>query len=224
MLIDAIRGGLSIEEVIAYLFSAVIVIFLTLPIHEWAHAFAASKLGDPTPRYQGRLTLNPFAHIDYIGALCILLCGFGWAKPVGVNTRYFNNPKRDMAITAFAGPLSNIVLAFISLIILNIIIVSAGALSGIFVFVYNMLFYVAYINIGLAVFNLIPIPPLDGSRLLSAFLPDRLYYKLMQYERVLYYVILALIITGVLDVPLSYATEGILSGLINLTNLIFSIF
>ena len=129
-----------------------------------------------------------------------------------------------MAITAFAGPLSNIVLAFISLIILNIIIVSAGALSGIFVFVYNMLFYVAYINIGLAVFNLIPIPPLDGSRLLSAFLPDRLYYKLMQYERVLYYVILALIITGVLDVPLSYATEGILSGLINLTNLIFSIF
>jgi Zn-dependent protease len=212
------------EEVIAYLFSAVIVIFLTLPIHEWAHAFAASKLGDPTPRYQGRLTLNPFAHIDYIGALCILLCGFGWAKPVGVNTRYFNNPKRDMAITAFAGPLSNIVLAFISLIILNIIIVSAGALSGIFVFVYNMLFYVAYINIGLAVFNLIPIPPLDGSRLLSAFLPDRLYYKLMQYERVLYYVILALIITGVLDVPLSYATEGILSGLINLTNLIFSIF
>ena len=224
MLIDAIRGGLSIEEVIAYLFSAVIVIFLTLPIHEWAHAFAASKLGDPTPRYQGRLTLNPFAHIDYIGALCILLCGFGWAKPVGVNTRYFNSPKRDMAITAFAGPLSNIILAFISLIILNIIIVSAGALSGIFVFVYNMLFYVAYINIGLAVFNLIPIPPLDGSRLLSAFLPDRLYYKLMQYERVLYYVILALIITGVLDVPLSYATEGILSGLINLTNLIFSIF
>lgn len=224
MLIDAIRGGLSMEEVIAYLFSAVIVIFLTLPIHEWAHAFAASKLGDPTPRYQGRLTLNPFAHIDYIGAICILLCGFGWAKPVGVNTRYFNNPKRDMAITAFAGPLSNIVLAFISLIILNIIIVSAGALSGIFVFVYNMLFYVAYINIGLAVFNLIPIPPLDGSRLLSAFLPDRLYYKLMQYERVLYYVILALIITGVLDVPLSYATEGILNGLINLTNLIFSIF
>ena len=224
MLINAIRGGISIEEVIAYLFSAVIVIFLTLPIHEWAHAFAASKLGDPTPRYQGRLTLNPFAHIDYIGALCILLCGFGWAKPVGVNTRYFNSPKRDMAITALAGPLSNIVLAFISLIILNIIIVSAGALSGIFVFVYNMLFYVAYINIGLAVFNLIPIPPLDGSRLLSAFLPDRLYYKLMQYERVLYYVILALIITGVLDVPLSYATEGILSGLINLTELIFSIF
>lgn len=224
MLIDAIRGGLSIEEVIAYLFSAVIVIFLTLPIHEWAHAFAASKLGDPTPRYQGRLTLNPFAHIDYIGALCILLCGFGWAKPVGVNTRYFNSPKRDMAITAFAGPLSNIVLAFISLIILNIIIVSAGALSGIFVFVYNMLFYVAYINIGLAVFNLIPIPPLDGSRLLSAFLPDRLYYKLMQYERILFYVVLALIITGVLDIPLSFLSNAILNGLISITSLIFSIF
>ena len=224
MLISAIQGGLSLEQVIAYILSAIVVIFLTLPIHEWAHAFAASKLGDPTPRYQGRLTLNPFAHIDYLGAACILLAGFGWAKPVGVNTRYFNSPKRDMAITAFAGPLSNIVLAFISLVIINIFLLFTDLTTSVAVFVFTMLFYIAQINIGLAVFNLIPIPPLDGSRLLSAFLPDRLYYKLMQYERILYYVIIALIITSVLDVPLSYATDAILGGLINLTDLIFSVF
>ena len=224
MLISALRGGLTLDQVIAYILSAVVVIFLTLPIHEWAHGFAASKLGDPTPRYQGRLTLNPFAHIDYIGALCILLCGFGWAKPVQVNTRYFNSPKRDMAITAFAGPLSNIVVAFISLMLLNIVILFTDSVSGLFMFVYSFLFYIAEINIGLAVFNLIPIPPLDGSRLLSAFLPDRLYYKLMQYERILFYVVLALIITGVLDIPLSFLSNAILNGLISITSLIFSIF
>lgn len=225
MLINALRGGLSFQDVIAYILSAIVVIFLTLPIHEFAHGFAASKLGDPTPRYQGRLTLNPFAHIDYIGALCILLCGFGWAKPVQVNARYFNSPKRDMAITAFAGPLSNIIVAFISLLILNTVILFSSVINvTVFMFLYTFLFYIAQINIGLAVFNLIPIPPLDGSRLLSAFLPDRLYYKLMQYERILFYVVLALIITGVLDVPLSAASNAILGGLIKITNLIFSIF
>ena len=141
-----------------------------------------------------------------------------------MNTRYFNNPKRDMAITAFAGPLSNIVVAFISLMLLNIVILFTDSVSGLFMFVYSFLFYIAEINIGLAVFNLIPIPPLDGSRLLSAFLPDRLYYKLMQYERILFYVVLALIITGVLDIPLSFLSNAILNGLISITGLIFSIF
>ncbi|MBP5686588.1 MAG: site-2 protease family protein, partial [Clostridia bacterium] len=98
--------------------SAVIVIFLTLPVHEFAHGFIADKLGDPTPRYQGRLTLNPIAHIDPIGALGILLFGIGWAKPVSVNARNFKNPKAGMAITALAGPVSNIIMAFISLVLM----------------------------------------------------------------------------------------------------------
>ena len=103
----------SVGDGIAYILSTLVVIFLTLPIHEFAHGLAASKLGDPTPRYQGRLTLNPLAHIDYIGAACILLVGFGWAKPVGVNPTYFKHPKRDMAITALAGPVSNLIVALI---------------------------------------------------------------------------------------------------------------
>jgi len=121
LLIDLLLGSqFSFFDVIIYLLSALAVIFLTMPVHEWAHAFAATKLGDPTPKFSGRLSLNPFNHIDYFGALAIILVGFGWAKPVNVNPNYFRNPKRDMAITALAGPLSNLVVAFISLIFFNI--------------------------------------------------------------------------------------------------------
>ena len=115
MLIDILNGsGLSFANIIVGILSSLAVIFLTMPIHEFAHAFAATKLGDPTPKYSGRLSLNPFNHIDYVGALGIILFGFGWAKPVGVNANYFKNPKRDMAITALAGPLSNLIVAFVA--------------------------------------------------------------------------------------------------------------
>ena len=117
MLINAIRGNLTVSELIISIVSCLAVIFFTLPIHEWAHGYVSTKLGDPTPRYQGRLTLNPMAHIDWIGAAALLLFGIGWAKPVQVNARYYKHPKRDMAIVAFAGPLSNIIVAFLSLLI-----------------------------------------------------------------------------------------------------------
>lgn len=224
MLLDALRGEFSLYDVIAYILSSIVVIFLTLPVHEWAHAYSATRLGDPTPRYQGRLTLNPFAHIDYIGALSILLCGVGWAKPVNINTRNFKNPKWDMALTALAGPVSNLVVAFISLFILGAVLNFVSSTTTAVLFICSFLFYIANINVGLAVFNLIPIPPLDGSRLLSAFLPNRLYYKLMQYERILFYVVLALIITGVLGGPINTATSAILDLFMNLIDLIFSIF
>lgn len=225
MIISAImNGGLSLTEIIAYVLSAIAVIFLTLPIHEWAHAYTATRLGDPTPRYDGRLTLNPFAHIDYVGALGVLLCGIGWAKPVSINTRYFRNPKWDMALTALAGPVCNLVVAFIILFIMNTVLFFTEIMGSFVFFVCSFLFYIAQINVGLAVFNLIPIPPLDGSRLLSAFLPNRLYYKLMRYERVLFYVILALVITGVLGGPIDTATNAILGVFTNLIELFFSIF
>ena len=115
-----LSGNIDFVGVIIYILSSLAVIFLTLPVHEFAHGFAATKLGDPTPRYQGRMTLNPFAHIDWIGAACILLFGFGWAKPVQINTNNFKNPKRDMALTALAGPASNIIVALIALIFYNI--------------------------------------------------------------------------------------------------------
>ena len=215
MLSELLSGQMDLFGVIIYILSSLVVIFLTLPIHEFAHGFAATKLGDPTPRYQGRLTLNPFAHIDYMGALCILLFGFGWAKPVSVNTNNFKNPKRDMAITAFAGPLSNLIVALIALILFNLcgFVYSSLTIIIIFYIAYFFLF-IAQINISLAVFNLIPIPPLDGSRILFAILPDKYYYKLMRYERYIYYGLIALIFLGALDVPLNTASNFIF-GLLN---------
>lgn len=226
MLLDVLfSSNVSLSSVIISIVSSLAVIFLTMPIHEYAHALAATKLGDPTPRYTGRLHLSPFAHIDYFGALCILLVGFGWAKPVQVNPNYFQNPKRDMAITAFAGPLSNLCVAFVGLFIYNLFYFFTLKTQIIFLYYIALFFfYISQINIGLAVFNLIPVPPLDGSRLLAAFLPDRLYYRIMQYERYLYFAVIILVFTGVLDRPLSFVISGILSAFNNITSLPFGLF
>ncbi len=203
MIASAVRtGNFDFFLLVSFVLSALVVIFIGSPIHEYAHAVTAQKLGDPTPRYQGRTTLNPFAHIEPRGALLILLFGFGWAKPVSVNTRYFRNPKRDMALTALAGPVSNIILGFVFYVFYKLL----GYLShhDLVFYVQYFCFYCVQINITLAVFNLIPIPPLDGSRLLSAFLSDRAYYTLMQYERYFFLGIVLLLFTNVLDTPLTF--------------------
>ena len=207
MLSRLLSGNIDFASIIVYILSSLAVIFLTLPVHEYAHGFAATKLGDPTPRYQGRMTLNPFAHIDWIGAACILLFGFGWARPVQVNTNNFRNPKRDMAITAFAGPLSNLIVAFIALFVYNIF---ALLVTKTYIAVF---YYIALINVSLAVFNLIPIPPLDGSRLLSALLPYKYYYALMRYERYIFLGLIVLLWIGVLDIPLNFLTNAVMGFL-----------
>ncbi len=229
MLLDILRGNsVDIVGAVVYIISALTVIFLTMPVHEFAHAFAAHKLGDHSQKYAGRLTLSPFAHIDWMGALCILLVGFGWAKPVQVNSYNFKKPKRDMALTALAGPLANLCVAFVSLFLYNLIwfVYYITYTTGFDFFVYVALFfsYIAQINISLAVFNLIPVPPLDGSKLLAAILPDRLYYKMMQYERYIYFIVLLLVFSGILSTPISYASGYIFSAFSTITSLPFELF
>lgn len=226
MLLDLLlEGDFRIELIIGSIFASLLVVFITLPIHEWAHAFVANKLGDPTAKYMGRLTLNPLKHIDPIGATMIVFIGFGWAKPVPVEMRRFQNPKRDMAITALAGPASNLILATISLFFFNLlnsfnVISSSVVVQYIYAIGYYMFYMMAQINISLAIFNLIPIPPLDGSRILNAFLPDRIYYRLMQFER--YFFIIIFLIVRTFSSFLSGLVDGVFMLLFTLTNLPFS--
>ncbi len=229
MLINALYGKLTLSEIIIYALSSFVVIFLTLPIHEWAHGFLSTKLGDPTPRWQGRLTLNPMAHIDKIGALGILLFGIGWAKPVQVDARYYKNPKWGMALVAMAGPLSNIIVAFVSLFLYQLIqtvFLFTGVLADNYtlLFLISLFFFmIAQINVHLAVFNLIPIPPFDGSRILFTFLPQKYYFKIMRYERYIFIGILVLLYTGILDAPISFMSNAVLSGISTLAKLPFTL-
>ncbi|MCR5151019.1 MAG: site-2 protease family protein [Clostridiales bacterium] len=211
MILDLLRNGLSVNLVISFCVR-IFCIFCVFPVHEYAHAYAAHKLGDETARLQGRLTLSPMAHIDLFGAIMMFVVGFGYAKPVPVNARNFKNPKKGMAVTALAGPLSNIIMSFLFLVIRNIISVT-GSLST-FVNVAGVFcYYAAYINISLAVFNLIPVAPLDGSRIFNIVLPQKYYFKIMQYERYIVWGIFILLFTGILDKPLSFFNNLLLSGL-----------
>lgn len=201
------------------LFSTALVVaasLLCIVVHETCHGLTAYWLGDTTAKDAGRLTLNPLRHIDLVGLAMMAILKFGWAKPVPVDMRNFKNPKTGMAITAAAGPISNIVLAILFLLIRSVVLglaIGQGGLARGWELVNEFLEYVILISAGLAVFNLIPISPLDGSKVLFALLPERAYWTLLRYERYGMLVLVAVMLLGWLDAPLTFLRSGLLDGL-----------
>lgn len=181
-------SSLSIGEKLLYILVIAFCVLLSLSIHELCHGLVAYWMGDKTAKYSGRLSLNPLHHLDPFGALCLFLFGFGWAKPVPVNPWNFNNKKGGMVLTALGGPISNFLLAFLAQVGVAVLGNMRFASDASFSFqlanvCYMICYYLVMLNLGLGIFNLIPIPPLDGSKVLNAVLPARTYFKIMEYER-----------------------------------------
>ncbi len=210
-------GPITATEIFGALFAYAVILFLVLPVHEFAHGLVAYWCGDKTAKYQGRLSLNPFRHLDLWGTVMILTVGIGYAKPVPVNTFNLRNRKRDMILVALAGPLSNFLMAFLAA---GLFVLLGNTVVDSFV-MYDLLWEVlvaniAIINISLMVFNLLPIPPLDGSRLWTSLLPGRWAYKLEEYSQYITMGLFVLLMTNVLDKPLYFMRVGVLDFIFTL--------
>ena len=191
-------------SVLINILMGVIPSLICITLHELSHGYTAYLLGDNTAKNAGRLTLNPVKHIDLFGLIMMAVFHFGWAKAVPVNMRNFKNPKKGMAITALAGPAMNVVITVVFLFLYGLLYEPLGG-STWGHYVLQMIYLTSYISIALAVFNLIPIPPLDGSKILFSLMNDEQYAKLMRYERYGMVLLLALVWSGVLGSPLSNA-------------------
>ena len=192
---------------------------LCITLHELSHGYVACRLGDTTAKDAGRLTLNPIKHIDIMGLLMMVVFRFGWAKPVTVNMYRFKNPKKGMALTALAGPACNFLLAGVFLFLYGLLFYPLHTGGTVAETVLQLIYTTAYLSLSLAVFNLIPIPPLDGSKVLFSLIPDESYFKLMRYERYGMILLLVLVSTKVLGGPLSTATSWLFDKLFVLARL-----
>lgn len=217
-LIHADNIGIAIMELLQRL----VIVLIALTVHEVSHGWAASKLGDDTAAKFGRLSLNPLKHLNPWGFVSMLLFGFGWANPVPIRAGNFKNPRRGMAISALAGPVSNLLLALVGVALFELLAflgmegilpINEGFSLNLYAVAIGFLRMFITMNISLAVFNFLPVPPLDGSRVLYAFLPDKLYFGVMKYEQTISIVLIALLFIGLLDTPLIMAVNGIYRGL-----------
>lgn len=223
MLREILSGQMGTVEWVQFLLLIPIILF-SLSVHESAHAYVAHKLGDDTARNFGRITLNPAKHFDAVGFLFLLLFGFGWAKPVPVNTRNMKNGRRGFVATSIAGPISNILLAFVSAILAELTLVvlthipNMGGISG--MLTYSFFQMAVSLNVGYAVFNLLPIPPLDGSRLWTALLPRKIAEWTFRYERYMQYALLIFLCLGAFTDVINNITSTVTYGILRLVDYI----
>ncbi|MBQ3298785.1 MAG: site-2 protease family protein [Ruminococcus sp.] len=227
MLSQLLSGNFTFQTIIAEILAVLVIIFLILPFHEWAHAQTAYLLGDKGIKQRGRLSLNPLSHIDPVGALAMLLIGFGWAKPVPVDSRYFKNPKVGMAITAFMGPVANLIAALAGLFVFHTlwcIVPTFFTAGGFGSYVLAFLQFYIIVNVNLAVFNLLPIPPLDGSKILFVFLPDKAVMFFYRYQMFFMIGLIVLLWAGPLSYVLTFLSRGALYGIYQFSTLPFRLF
>ena len=209
MLMQLLRGGWSLPNILMTILVYAVLLLVVFPVHEMAHGFAAYLLGDKTAKYQGRLTMNPLAHMDPFGSLMMLLVGVGYAKPVPVNPYNFKNRKAGMALTALAGPLSNLLMAILSVGLYRVLIIFVSDGWTLTLLRMGLVELFASINIRLAMFNLLPIPPLDGFRIISYVLPDKWVFMVNRNQQVITLVVLVVVFTGILDVPLNFLHNAV---------------
>ncbi len=201
-----------LTDILIYIIPAMVCV----TIHETCHGLVAYKLGDPTAKDAGRLSLNPIRHVDLIGLVMLLVCHFGWAKPVPVDARNFKDPKKGMALTALAGPVSNVLLTVVLLATYGLLYFPLLKMGEAGAFFLRLVLTTAYLSTALAIFNIIPISPLDGSKVLYTVIPDKAYFTLLRSERYGMGILIVLVATGVLGEPLSNVTEFVFDRLFSI--------
>lgn len=225
-----LKEGYSFRDILPGILFTIIVVVFSLSLHEMCHAYAAYKMGDHTARNLGRLTLNPKSHLDLLGTVSMMLIGFGWAKPVPINSRNFKNPRAGIIVTSISGPLSNLLLSFISLILyayaatyldpVERIVTGTTFVQKLVYFLVELLYYFHALNLYLAIFNLLPIPPLDGSKILLMLLPYKAYLFVTKYDHIIRIILFVLLFMGYLSTPLALICTKIDDGMIWLIQLL----